>query len=420
MNSPFVLRGLVFGLSFALACSVGSSGRSGGPSDGAVDSAAVDTGGWPDIPRPPRPDVGPVDAPLNPDAACASTSVAATVERLPVDIIWMVDNSVSMAPAVDEVTAGLNTFAGTIAASGLDYRVIMLSLRSPTNPVTVRGRNRYAVCIPEPLAGDPSCGDGPRFFQSSIDVLSTQPLEQFLGTLGQTAGYRAGDNRGGDPWHPFLRPEATKTIVIVTDDNARLNADRFERFAGGSNPWNSTTLPPGILDASWGGLFDGYVFDSIYGWGSATDPMVRCDYPGGGNPPSSGPTYTDLVARTSGVRAQICVGATGWSSFFNSVATAVVSTSRIACSLTIPPPPVGLVFDPTKVNVIVEGAMTSTALRKVTGPAACAAGGWHYDNEAMPTQVVLCPTSCTDAQARADAEGSVGVTVQLGCDTLLI
>src|SRR6188768_1014973 len=45
----------------------------------------------------------PPDSALNPDAACASMSAEATVEQLPVDIIWMVDNSTSMQPAIEQV-----------------------------------------------------------------------------------------------------------------------------------------------------------------------------------------------------------------------------------------------------------------------------------------------------------------------------
>src|SRR5262249_38031668 len=141
------------------------------------------------------------------------------------------------------------------------------------------GSTRYPICIPPPLSGDNACGDGMRFFHSTVDIRSTQPLEQLLGTLGQTAGYTASDARGGPPWANHLRPQASKTIVVVTDDNARLSATDFETFPGGKNPFNSLTLPPGILDPSWTGLFDGYLFSGIYGWGNAADPSVRCTYP---------------------------------------------------------------------------------------------------------------------------------------------
>src|SRR5439155_12721567 len=115
---------------------------------------------------------------------------------------------VSMAPAVAQVRAGLNAFAQSIGAKSLDYKVIMLSLRDAATTITVSGSTRYPVCIAPPLSGDSNCGNGPRFFQSNIDIKSTQPLEQFLGTMDQTKGYAAGEARGGEPWAKELRPNA--------------------------------------------------------------------------------------------------------------------------------------------------------------------------------------------------------------------
>lgn len=370
------------------------------------------------------PDVAPVvrdvpEAGLAPDAACAAASVMASVERLPVDIIWVVDNSVSMAPAVDQVIAGLNNFARVVGTRGLDYRVVMLSLRNVTRNVTVAGGARYAVCIPRPLAGNDQCGNGERFFHSSVDVRSTQPLEQLLGTLGQTRGYTAIEQRGGEAWRPFLRPNATKTIVAVTDDNSRLSPDDFEHFRGGTNPNSSTlALPPGLLDASWAGLFTGYTFSAIYGWGSDTDPGARCTYPNGSQPPSPGPTYTTLIGRTHGVRARICDGAATWGPFFENVATAVVRASRISCDLAIPPVPEGQVLDAARINVVVSSMATRAVVGNVRDRASCGAtGGWYYDDNRAPTRVTLCPATCERTQQEL-AAGSARIEVQFGCQTI--
>ncbi len=363
-------------------------------------------------------DTGPT--PLDPDAACASASSVATVERQPVDIIWVVDNSVSMEPAIREVTAGLNAFANRVGMRGLDYRVVMLSYRSRTNPVTVAGGQRYGVCIPMPLAGDNNCGNGARFFQSSIDIRSTQPLEQLLGSLGQTEGYSVGQERGGEPWRAFLRPNASKTIVVVTDDESRMPADEFDRFAGGTNPRSSRfVLPPGLLDPSWGGLFTGYTFSALYGWGSESDPAIRCMYSGGTTPPSSGPTYTTLVRRTMGARAKICDGASAWGPFFDRVATAVETASRVSCELAIPAIPSGMVLDPSRVNVEITTMGAATRPGKVANMAACgASGGWYYDNERAPTRITLCPTTCETAQQAVRAGNSTAVRVVFGCQTI--
>lgn len=364
--------------------------------------------------------VRPVDLamPFNRDAACVSVDVDAVVETLPVDIIWIVDNSASMEPAIKAVTAGLNQFAQVIGASKLDYRIVMLSLQSKTNPVMVGGSNRYGVCIPPPLSGDANCGDGPRFFQSSTDIKSTQPLEQFLGTLGQTTGYTPGTSRGGPPWRMALRDAATKTIVIVTDDNSRLSANDFLHFQGGTNPANQNLkLPPGILDPSWKGLFANYTFNGIYGWGDPNDPGAKCMYMNGASPPSPGAVYTTLVTGSNGVRAKICDGANAWAPFFMSVAQAVTKTSRIACDVVIPKPQNGN-LDPSQVNVTIAGGMGETTLRKVADAAACGNfRGWYYDDDMNPTRVILCPAACTFAQS--EVQGGGGVRIAFGCDTLI-
>jgi hypothetical protein len=354
---------------------------------------------------------------LDPDAACATAVEEATVTLRPVDIIWIIDNSSSMQPAIQEVQAGLGDFAGFVDMQGLDYKVIMLSLRSKTSPVMIGGGTRYPVCIPPPLAGDADCGNGPRFFQSSIDVRSTQPLEQLLGTLGQTPGYMEGEERGGEPWLDELRPDATKTIVVVTDDNARLGANDFFYYPGGQNPFNSLTLPPGLKDPSWGGLFDDLVFDGIYGWSNQAG--VPCTFSDGSEAASPGPTYTELVNLTGGVRAQICDGSAAWGPFFDEVAQAVVETSQLTCELSIPTPAGGGTIDHGLVNVILEGDGVSTTLPKVSDAAACGAeSAWYYDDPQSPTKVLLCPSACEAAQALVGPGKSGKIDVLFGCVTI--
>ena len=358
------------------------------------------------------------ETPIVPDAACVAVVEEAQATALPVDIIWIVDNSSSMQPAIAQIKQGLNAFAALIESKSLDYQVIMLSLRSPQSPVVISGSNRYPVCIPPPLAGDASCGDGPRFFQSSIDIRSTQPLEQFLGTLGQTTGYKATDDKGGEPWAMHLRPQASKTIVVVTDDNARLSATDFETFAGGKNPYNSLLLPPGILDPSWNGLFKDYLFSGIYGFGNPADPSVKCSFPDMTQPASSGPTYTTLVQKTGGVRAKLCDGAAAWQSFFDAVAQSVITSAKLSCELAIPPPKSGK-LDPAKVNVAIQSGGNQVYLPGVANAAACGTNaGWYYDDPVKPTTVTLCPASCDAAQASVGPGKPGHIEVLFGCTTI--
>lgn len=347
---------------------------------------------------------------------CVGTAVEAKRERRPVDIIWVVDNSASMQPATVEVQEGLNAFASLVGSKGLDYKVIVLSLRG-TAPIT-GGSTRYPVCIPPPLGGE-DCGNGPRFFHAPLDVQSTQPLEQILGTLDQTTGYTAGSARGSIPWAQELRAEATKSLVLVTDDNSRFPSVSFETFPGGDNPNTSGyVLPPGILHPSRKGAWSGYVFNAIYGWGDA-DPSIRCTYPGGSKPAASGAEYSTLVAKTKGARAKICDGSAAWGPFFDAVATAVLANSRVACELAIPVPEAGT-LDVDKVNVRVDdGTNPSTTLARVANEAGCAGGaGWYYDDPKAPTTVRLCPLSCEAIQSSGAAKPP-RVDVLFGCTSVV-
>lgn len=351
--------------------------------------------------------------------ACASTAVEAKREPLPVDIVWIVDNSASMAPAVAEVQAGLNTFAAFVGTKGLDYKMVMLSLRGD-GPTTIGGQVLYPVCVPPPLGGA-DCGDGPNFHHANLNVLSTQIFEQVLGTLDQTTGYAAGAARGGEPWASSLRAGATKSIVVVSDDDSRFPARSFEMFPGGPNPYTTgLVLPVGLLHPSRGDAWKGYVFHGIFGWGSTLDDSIRCVYPGGSRPASSGAEYSLLVAKTGGVRAQLCDGSAAWGPFFDAVATAVVRTARVACELTLPKPDGGVV-DPGLVNVrVTDGLKPPLTVPKVTDVAACGSGeGWYYDAATPPTKVTLCPTSCENAQAKPGPGVNIPkVEVLLGCSTI--
>ena len=363
------------------------------------------------------PDAG-LDASDGGFVSCAGTAIEAKRAPLPVDIVFMVDNSASMAPAVAEVQAGINAFAQRIGSRGIDYRVIMLSLRG-TGPTTVGGSVRYPICVPPPLGG-PDCANGPTFFHAPMDVYSTQTLEQLLGTLDQTQGYTQGQARGSVPWSQELRKEATKSIVLVTDDNSRFPGVSFEGFPGGPSPYtNGLVLPVGLLHPSRANAWKGYLFHGIYGWGSTADPSIRCTYSDGSKPPTSGSEYSALVARTGGARAQLCDGPAAWGPFFDAVATAVVANARLACETPMPVPEAGVV-DPERVNVVVTGGdgVARTVPRVAASGDCGAAEGWHYDAPLAPTKVVLCPASCESAQS-STASRPPKLEVLLGCASIV-
>jgi hypothetical protein len=84
----------------------------------------------------------------------------------------------------------------------------------------------------------------------------------------------------------------------------------------------------------------------------------------------------------------------------------------------IPPPPDGQTFDRNKVNLqFSAGGQAAQPIGAVPSAGECAnvSGGWHYDDPANPTKVLVCPQTCQTIQAIPDAR----VDVSFGCETVM-
>jgi uncharacterized protein YegL len=84
----------------------------------------------------------------------------------------------------------------------------------------------------------------------------------------------------------------------------------------------------------------------------------------------------------------------------------------LACEYAIPPAPAGQTFAKDNVNVVFTP--TNSGPSTLSYNADCTGGtGWHYDNAAAPTKIMLCANSCSDVQA--DKSGKVDIV--FGCAT---
>jgi hypothetical protein len=92
--------------------------------------------------------------------------------------------------------------------------------------------------------------------------------------------------------------------------------------------------------------------------------------------------------------------------------------SALQCTYLVPTPTNGGTPDYGKVNVDYtpgNGGAKQT-IGKVANKAACGAnGGWFYDNDADPTQIIMCDSTC--ALLSGDSMGKVSIV--LGCSTIL-
>jgi hypothetical protein len=340
-----------------------ASGGSGG-NDGGAASAGSAGGG---IPISAGGSQGGGGAPT-----CAAEAVQADAVKLPADIIWVVDQSGSMAQETAYVQKQINAFASAIAKSDVDYRVVMIANKGGSN----------AICVPEPLGG-PGCGNAERFRLVSKTVSSTNGPQLALSELPK--------------YVDFLRPNATKHFVFVTDDNSKISAKQ---------------LLDGLAAQKPDGLFAGVKIHAVFAWGD--DQNKGCKGPFGSGA-KYGSVYESLVTTTGGAKGVICED--DWTKVFTDITTAVISGAKVSCEIEVPAPPANKTLDPDLVNVQylpggTSGVGKPKALVRVASAAACgAAGGWYYDDPNAPKRILLCPTTCGTVQA----DGGAKLDVQFGC-----
>lgn len=91
--------------------------------------------------------------------------------------------------------------------------------------------------------------------------------------------------------------------------------------------------------------------------------------------------------------------------------------AQIPCQINLPPPPAGATLNTEEVNVgFCDAASQSTTFNYVETEAGCSASGsWRYDDPSAPTQIVLCPDTCS----RVNVPGG-SLFASVGCRTQTI
>jgi len=355
---------------FGNAAAGGAAGTSGQAGIGADNPSG-----------PPR-DPGATNRPPA-DNTCAEISQTAENRLRPADIIFAVDNSGSMDEEIVFVREQLNAFSQQIVASGVDVRIILISApvaSTPPPPPSLFDDDDdqdNGICIAAPL-GSGNCPDDsnlPRYLHVPTEVKSHDALNLFIETFPQ--------------WRAQLRPNASKTFVVVTDDNAE---DEPNDSAA------AFSASVGTLDAA---LFAEWGFSGIYCFSECPEAA------------EIGTVYQELVAQKKGVGGDLCLQ--NFAPVFDALAQAVIGASGIDCEWAIPPPPQGQTFDTARVNVRYTGAGAAPqTIFHVDGADRCAAdGGWFYDQNAAPTKVLACPATCDLLRSQTDAK----VDVLFGCET---
>lgn len=391
-----------------------SSAGSGGESEGEVSPTtagpstsmpADPTGGTPKL------DVGSAqttgvttDGDDDTGEICRSISEEAKQTYEPVDIVFAVDTSGSMVDEAAQVQANINSFSQQIIDSGIDVHVVMLA----ADPFLILP----GICVPAPLGSGMCPADTklPNYFHYSQPT-PPGPIESVDGARKLVELFPV--------YKPHLRPGVRKYIVIVTDDDSRNHPDS----SGEAGKYNNN---PGAFITDY----------------SAIDPMMTDGmgnrmwrmsgiyaYSACANSAQVGQVWEQIVNTTGGVSGDICNCSFGnpacaptFQGVFDELATKIIQGSKpLACQWQIPEPPMGETLDPDYVNVefIDQGVGTPETIYHVEGASDCdpQLGGWYYDNNNSPKNIILCPLSC--GKVSSAPQGSK-INLLFGCKTEVI
>jgi hypothetical protein len=303
------------------------------------------------------------------DAHCTSFTDSGAVTKRPADIIFVVDNSPSMIEETDAVQASLNAFSQQIVGAGIDIRVLLLTAYPDPNAAP---EIDTGVCIDPPLGGGgcPEDDDNQPIFAHVQQIIGS---EHALAKILDTHSI----------WAPMMRPDSVKHIIVVSDDDSYVSATDFDM--------QFLALDPG---------YAGYRVHGIV----ATEPC------GEG---AVGSQYIALADMTGGVIGDLCEQQ--FQPLFDTLSTAVLEGTTLACAWPMPEPPAGKVIDPSSVEVALTIDGVAIATGRVDGPAACLPDqhGWYFDDPDEPTQIVACPSTC-DALGTAM---SAQLDIDVGCAT---
>ncbi len=327
---------------------------------------------------------------------CAEDVSTASLETLPADLIVVVDNSTSMALEAAQVKAQMNGFVGAITATGIDAHVVVIS-KASTN--TFFDQFETGVCLGAPV-GSGMCPDDeklPAYRHVVEEVGSNDALQKVITTY--------------DDWKNVLRPNATKTFLVVSDDESDMTPGEFTAALAALDP-PITNFKFNAIVASQEGIAS-CALCAITGCSSCTNPCCDKSLFCANISQSRGQKYIDLQTQTGGVYGDLCTQ--NFAPAFADMAQAVIEHNQISCTFDIPTPPDGIIVpDETNVDFIPSEGANPQPIYNVSSEFDCTInGGWYFDNNTNPTTITLCDATCN--AVKASTQGSVRVTY--GCLT---
>lgn len=192
------------------------------------------------------------------------------------------------------------------------------------------------------------------------------------------------------------RPNALKAFVVITDDDSSMAADAFDTALLAKSPemfGNAQSRK--------------YVYNSVCGWKEGTPVPGNTKCPGTAE---AGAHHQRASVLTGGLVESVCK--TDYGAVLTSIAKKV--GERLACEFAVPIASGSQAPDPSKVAVkFTSASAPAKLLTQVTDASKCASvpDAWFYDDNAKPTRILLCPSTCSAAGTTTGAK----VTAELGC-----
>jgi hypothetical protein len=363
--------------------------------------------------------------PVNEGDACAVERAATVESKDPVDIIVIVDNSASMGDELAATERNINeSFAQILEDSGLDYRVIALTLHRRANRQSGGNQAATMLCVAKPLSDLDDCTSAPepefseRFFQYSTRIQSDDSFDVLLDTYAPPFDFDDREDQFGNAplgWSEWLRPGVKKVVLEMSDGNEDMAPDDFLRAMSELDP-ESFGADPGQPEFIFHSIVD--VVEKVdltapYLPGEEVEPAT-CSSSTTNTLATSGEVYQEVSRLTGGLRFPICQSA-AYDVVFREIAGRVIAQSNIACDFPVPEAPEGRTLNLDAVSVAIEhegtGAETST-LGQARLAADCAADAFYVEND----RIRLCPDVCSAVRGEEGAR----VDVLFGCQSTII
>ncbi len=353
-----VLVCLCLGLSACSRQQVGDDRKAYGAASAEEDAGASDVPETTPPPVPPQTETPPpASTGGTPTEACAVVDAASTLERSPVDIVWVVDDSGSMSDEQARIRENIARFATQIKGAGIDVHVVIVT--------------ESDLALNTALASDPN------YLFVRANVGSHDSLEVLR---DEFAKYRS-----------LLRPTALTHFIAVTDDESDLPGQTFR------------TEMEALLGHTF--TFHAIASESVNGRACRCTGAILC---GAASP---GDEYYALAAATSGEQVSICT--LDWGAVFDRLIAAVVKGSPLPCTFSLPAAPAGSTLDPNKVKFTFDGAQGSSEIPRLGAPECGKLVAWQYGKGAT-SELVLCPSACEAIS------GGRAAHITLGCDPTVV